>query len=313
MLLALIDQLPEKVLSLGDLVSLSFRKFRQNLSLYWKALIVPALGAAVGCNGSIFAFRHWVSIASKSMLAVGPFASHMAVVLVCIVIWSYSVWQLLLRASAITRLILALDDNFADAYKTIKTRTKATFLAYNLIVFPPFIILLLWTFVAFVFVSFIPIQQPLRLLIGSTGFGLIGFGLTVSLSLSTLFSALLVTIIAAEPLPVAECVQRANYFFRHRLLRGGSFICLITMSLVITYIACNSPIIIIDLLDTYAHIHFGLTVNSIARVFCEAVIDTGFNVISTGVAFTGYSLFYRDLRLRLEGQDLLSKIDNLPS
>jgi len=313
LLLALIDQLPEKVLSLGDLVSLSFRKFRQNLRLYWSALIIPAVGTAVGSNGAYYAFDHWVSIASKSMLAVGPFAMHMAMVLLGIIIWFVGVWEPITRASAIMRLILGLDQDYASAAKWIKSRSRSIFGAYNIIILPPLISLLLWTFVAFLFVSFIPIAQPQRLIVGSLGFGMIGFGLTVSISLSALFGALLLSIIASEGLPFGACLNRAFYFFKLRMLRGGSFICLMTMSLLLVFIACYSPVIILALVEQFTHADLGLQNRSVPIMFLEALLDTTFNVISFGIGFTGYGLFYRDLRLRLEGHDLLTKIEKLNS
>ncbi|MBU6450560.1 MAG: hypothetical protein KGS72_02195 [Cyanobacteria bacterium REEB67] len=300
-------------MSLGDLVSLSFRKCRQNFGLYWSALFVPALGASVGSEGAFFCFNHWVGIASKSMLAVAPFAAHMAIVLLCIIVWGVSIWELLLRASAIIRLILGLDATFAEAYKTIKMRGMATFLAYNLILLPPLALLLLWTFVAFLFVSFIPMQQPLRLIVGSVGFGLMGFGLTVSVALSSLFGALLTAIIACEGSAFSESIRRATFFFKQRMLRGGSFVCLLTLSLMVVYVACFSPIIVVDVVETYTHARLGLVSKSIGMQVLGAMLDTCFNVVSFGVAFTGYGLFYRDLCLRLEGRDILSKISKLPT
>ncbi len=212
---------------------------------------MPAVGAAVGSNGAFFAFNHWVSIASKSMLAVGPFAMHMAIVLVGIVVWFVSVWHLLLRASAIIRLMLGLDKTYEGARAEMEKRAGPIFTAYNLLLFPPLVSLLLWTFVALMVISFLPSQDPLRLIVGSLGFGLIGFGLTVTISLSSLFGALLVAIIACDTLPFAECVHRAYFFFRQRLLRGGSFISLMTMSLVLVYVACFSPIFLMTLIETY--------------------------------------------------------------
>jgi len=283
------------------------------LRLYWSALIIPAVGTAVGSNGAYYAFDHWVSIASKSMLAVGPFAMHMAMVLLGIIIWFVGVWEPITRASAIMRLILGLDQDYASAAKWIKSRSRSIFGAYNIIILPPLISLLLWTFVAFLFVSFIPIAQPQRLIVGSLGFGMIGFGLTVSISLSALFGALLLSIIASEGLPFGACLNRAFYFFKLRMLRGGSFICLMTMSLLLVFIACYSPVIILALVEQFTHADLGLQNRSVPIMFLEALLDTTFNVISFGIGFTGYGLFYRDLRLRLEGHDLLTKIEKLNS
>ena len=272
---------------------------------------MPALAAAVGSNGAYFCFNHWVGIASKSMLAVGPFAAHMAIILLGMVIWFVGVWQLLLCCSAIIRSILGLDEDFRSSYKWVKKRSGAIFLAYNVILLPPLMSLLVWTFVAFMFVSFLPSQDPQRVIVGSVGFGLIGFGMTVSVALSSLFGALLVAIIACEPLSFTDCVDRAIFFFRQRLLRGGSFICLMSMALVVVFVACYSPIFLIALAESYTHTDLGLASKSVLVRFLETVLDTGFNVISFGIGFTGYGLFYRDLRLRLEGADLLSKIDKL--
>ncbi len=311
MLLALIDQLPEKVLSLGDLVSLSFRKFSQNKAFYFKILIMPSVGAAVGSNGAFFSFNHWVSIASKSMLAVAPFATHMALVLLGIFVWFFSVWQLLLRSSAIIRLTLGIDSDYQSAAKEVKKRSGPIFTAYNLLLFPPLASLLLWTFAALVLISVLPYQDPQRLIVGSVGFGVIGFGLTVSIALTSLFGALLVAIIACDALSFNDSVQRAYFFFRYRLLRGGSFISLMTMSLVLVYVACFAPIFLMALAETYCHVDLGVQSRSIPVQFLKAILDTSFNVISFGIGFTGYGLFYRDLTLRLEGQDMLSKLARL--
>jgi hypothetical protein len=171
--------------------------------------------------------------------------------------------------------------------------------------------LLVWTFVAFLFVSLIPQAQPLRMIVSSFGFGLIGFGLTVSVALASLFGALSLAIIACEALPLAVCLKRAYYFFRERLLRGGSFICLMSVALLLVYVACFSPIFLMAIIENYTHADLGLASRSVYVQFVEAILDTSFNIVSFGIGFTGYGLFYRDLRLRLEGQDLLSKIDNL--
>lgn len=272
---------------------------------------MPALCTAVGSNGALLAFDHWVSIASRSMLAVGPFAAHMALVLLGFFIWFVGVWELILRSSAIVRMILGLDSDFGAACKWIKARSRSLFGAYSIILLPPLVSLLLWTFVAFLFVSFIPIPQPQRLLVGSIGFGIIGFGLTVSISLSALFGALLLSVIACEEGSFTHCLNRSYYFFKLRMLRGGSFICLITIALLLVCIACYSPIILLAIVEKLTHLDLGLESRSIPIDILGAAIDTTFNVISFGIGFTGYGLFYRDLRLRLEGQDLLSKLANL--
>jgi uncharacterized membrane protein YczE len=84
-----------------------------------------------------------------------------------------------------------------------------------------------------------------------------------------------------------------------------------TMALLLVYIAFFSPIFLMALAENYTHADLGVASKSVVMQFLSAMLDTGFNVISFGIGFTGYGLFYRDLRLRLEGQDLLNKIDKL--
>lgn len=236
---------------------------------------------------------------------------HMGLVLLGILLWFFCVWHLLLRASAIIRLVLGLDPDYQSAWQKVSKRSGMIFSAYNLLLFPPVVSLLLWALVAFFVISVLPQADPQRLIVGSIGFGVIGFGLTITVSLSSLFGALLMAIVACEELPFAESVKRAYFFFRQRLRRGGSFICLITLALLLVYVACFSPILVMALIEHFTHFDLGLGSKSVPVQFLKALLDTSFNVVSFGIAFTGYGLFYRDLTLRLEGQDMLTRIEKL--
>jgi hypothetical protein len=69
--------LPEKVLSLGDIVSLTFRRFRLYYKLYFKTLFWPAFFCSLASHIAYLSLQHWVSIAATSLLAATPFILHM--------------------------------------------------------------------------------------------------------------------------------------------------------------------------------------------------------------------------------------------
>ena len=86
--------LPEKVLSLADIVSLTFRRFRLYYKLYFKTLFWPAFFCSLASHIAYLSLQHWVSIAATSLLAATPFILHMGVSLLSMVVWFFSAWEL---------------------------------------------------------------------------------------------------------------------------------------------------------------------------------------------------------------------------
>jgi len=43
----------------------------------------------------------------------------------------------------------------------------------------------------------------------------------------------------------------------------------------------------------------------------EIALEVPFNIFTFSISFTAYGLFYRDLKLRLEGADLLARLARL--
>ena len=296
--------------SLGDLVGTAFRLVRRNAGLYWKALLVPAMLSALGSNLAQYSLKSWVQVAAKSQLAVTPFAIAMSVILVCIVVWFYAAWEMCLRCSAMARLLLGVNKGYQEAYARLKQRGWAVFGAYNLAVLPPLLVLMLWAVVAVAAVPLVPHGGTERYVVGALVFGAIGFFLTVSIAITSLYGAILMASAAVEDKPFKELLAKSLAFTRARPLRGGSYICLLTTALVLVSFAISSPVTIASIIHTLIVSRDGVasSMDSAEDPAYLQVVGAGFdvvlNMVTFAVAYTGYVLFYRDLKLRLEGSDL---------
>ncbi len=115
---------------------------------------------------------------------------------------------------------------------------------------------------------------------------------------------------AVEDKPFKELLAKSLAFTRARPLRGGSYICLLTTALVLVSFAISSPVTIASIIHTLIVSRDGVasSMDSAEDPAYLQVVGAGFdvvlNMVTFAVAYTGYVLFYRDLKLRLEGSDL---------
>lgn len=309
--LAEISPVTIRLNSLGDLVGLAFRIVRRNYRLYFGALMLPSCFAALGSALAQYSFKTWVSIAAESKLAVAPFALHMSVAFLGMLIWFFGFWELSIRSSALVRLTFGLESSFSESYRILRKRAGTVFLAYNLAVVPPLILMVVWSTVSVLLSPLVPREGMAHWVLGGATYGFIGFCLTVSLAFSLLFAALLIAVAAIEPVDIRAALGKSMEFLKARTLRGGSFICLFTAALVATYLAMASPIILISLIDSTVHGGKEVFCQSVFFRMLAALFDVVLNVILFAVGYTGDALYYRDVKLRVEGADLSGRLEEL--
>lgn len=305
--------LPEKVLSLGDIVSLTFRRFRLYYKLYFRTLFWPALFCSLAGHIAYLSVQHWVSIASTSLLAMTPFVLHMAVAFCSMVIWFFSAWELCLRSCALVRAVLCLDPDYKDSLGILKKRSATVFFACNLALLPPALCLIFWFVVILAVAAALNVAAggSAKVAIGAVLFAVIGFGLTVSVMISGLFGSLLLAIVTLEHISFIESFKRTWLLVSLRMMRGGSFTSLLAIAIALVCVVIESPLIILQVFEQASHASFKLSQTPYLIDFLEIILEVPFNIFTFSISFTAYGLFYRDLKLRLEGVDLLSRLARL--
>ncbi len=307
-----IEPPPARISSLGDLVSLSYRRFRLHYKLYFKILFWPSLLASVGQHMALFCFMQWLKIASHSLLAWPPFLSHMALVMLGVFVWFFSLLELCMRCSAMVRTELGLESTYADSLAALKKRLGTIFLVYNLALFPPLVCLVVCAVLMFMTVNIITsIPEALRLGVSTVFYGVIGFVSTVAISITSLAASMLLAIVTFESHSLIDSCKRTYFLLRHRLWRGGSFACLLGIFVALIYFAANSPVQIAYVIEKMNHGGFNSTELPIYLQVIEAAFDTVLTIVIFAVTYIGYGFFYRDLKLRLEGADITSRVDLL--
>jgi hypothetical protein len=310
----LFEALPNRVMSLGDLVGLAFRCFRSNLGAYVKVLGWPAACASLASRLALLSVQDWTRIASSSQLAFEPFLVRMLLAFVCLIFWFVSTWKLSVGACALVRYILSMESDLKTSLDVMRGRSVPVLVAYNLALLPPLLAVAAWIGLSVAGMLILPNKEPWHFLAGGFFFGLIGFGLTVSIALTSLYGSLLVSVTALEPLKMKQCLLRTWEFVRARPLRGGSFTCLIVIAVTALCVAIAAPLDILTVFEAFtrAKMHL-MTESPIYLQILQTFVDMILNIVSFAIMTTGYGLFYRDLRLRLEGDDLVKRLRSIES
>lgn len=273
---------------------------------------MPALLSAVGGNLVSWAFKTWIQVAKLNFQgSVQPFMIYMSLAFFGIILWFLAAWELILRCSALARMMLGLEDNFAEAYQLLKKRTWAIFGAYNLAVVPPLLVLCIWGAVAFVAARLVPAEPTMHFLVGGLIYGAIGFALTISLAVTSLYGAILMASAALEDAKFSKLMSISLHLVRMRPMRGGSFVCLLSIAIILASFALEAPVTIASTINVILNRQNEAAQDpALLHVFATA-FDLVTNIVSFAVAYVGYALFYRDLQLRLEGSDISDRISKL--
>ncbi len=218
-----------------------------------------------------------------------------------------------MRSCALVRTVLCVDSDYKDSFAILKKRSGSVFFACNFALLPPALCLIFWSIVIVAAAAAlnISISGPERVAIGSLVFAVIGFALTVSVMISGLFGSLLLAIVTIEQLSFKESFKRTWFYVKMRMMRGGSFTSLLAVAVALVCIVIESPMIILQLFTQTPHAGFKLSVAPYVLEALEAVLEVPFNIFTFSISFTAYGLFYRDLKLRLEGADLIARLARL--
>lgn len=299
---------PERTLSLGDIVGLSFKMFRERFRLFFSIFIWPSLICSLAIVGMKWCFVLFTEVKTYD---VGLFMTYLSGGVICLIVMILAQWKMMLRSLSIVRMVLLAPLAMKDAAAYSSNRKWATLLVYNLGVFAPFLVLVFWGAVA-VFVLLLNTHKTISGLLCGLFLGVDGLLMTITACWTVLFTSIAFCVLAAENESIGGIFRRTSKLAFPYLWRGGSFVCLLGLSLLVVAVSLELPVIILSTVDSLQRGGQHMTYRLPVHLEVLAVIsDTLVNMILLSVAVIADALYYNDLRLRLEGLDILKQLDRM--
>ncbi len=303
---------PDIPLSLGDLVGRSFRVFREQFRFVTSTIIWPTLLATLSISGMRWCILHFLSSHSYDFQSI---ILHLVAILLCLSMLAVAQWELAIRSVCIVRVVLGLSEDYKSANTYARRRKWAAVLLYTIAAIAPLIVILFWTALS---VGFVVVSNhlPFAQVISFFYFAIVGLAFTCTVSWSLLGSALAFTIVSSEDEKLKTVWQRTYELMRNYMWRGGSFVVLLGVTLFVVTGALDLPLLLASLFDAWR--------NSFAADYdmpwyleaLSALVDCIINTLLLSVVPIANALYYNDLRLRVEGCDIivrLEKLENLGS
>jgi hypothetical protein len=306
----LFEALPENPQTLGDLVGRGIRIFRSRAGFLFSILLWPSILTCAGMTMCRLVFVHWVNLHTMS---VPIFVLHATFVFAGICIFTYAQWELMLRGLAILRLTVGDCDHYVEAYNYSKKRWLAALLIYSLTVLLPLLVLLFWSILA-AGIMYAGRQYHLFPYLTILPFALIGLLSTTTLAWSFLVGSMMLCVLACEDIPVMQVITRGEQLSLSHLWRGGSFVCLLAIVLLLISLAIDMPLIVISVFDMSANSGPQQAMAFQLPLYLEvitAVWEGLLNIVVFSIALIADGLYYRDVRLRLDGLDITARLSRL--
>ncbi len=307
----MLETLPEKPQTLGDLIGHSIRIFRSNVPLLYSVFLWPSIATCASMAACRLIFGHWISLHKMSLEL---FSLHAVAELVSISVLAFAQWELMLRGLAVLRLTVVGDDSYEQAYQYAIRRWRAALLVYTLTIVMPLFVMIFWTIVGILVILFAQ-QFNLKQHITMLPFAVIGLLFTLTLCWSFLFGSMMLCVLACENINVKQAVERAESLSLHYLWRGGSFVALLGIVLLLLSFAIDMPLIVISLLDSYFHSgpsQFGIAYQ--LPMYLEVLTacwGSIMNIVLFSIAIIADGLYYHDVCLRFDGLDIKMKLAQL--
>lgn len=235
--------------------------------------------------------------------------------LVCILVHIYAQWQIALRSIAVMRITAKSAPTYKEAYHYACSKVGQLILVYGLAVLAPALIIGFWLLfdllIAWQWPNNIILCWLARLLLAVNG-----IALGVSFVWVLLWCSLTLCVLACENVPLLEIFKRAFSLAKSSLIRGICFMCLLLICIFALQTACQLPILAVRLIDviirgitgsptTVSAVYHPSAFAEMITVFLSSLI--GILICSIGCAT--YAIYYLDLRQRLEGVDIVNKIE----
>lgn len=234
---------------------------------------------------------------------------HLSGILILIVLAMWGQFVLAVRSVAVIRFALGFAESYKDALIQAKRMGWTIFWVYNLAVLFPFLVAAF--FVSLSIVTSLLFMGPLKpvypLLYPSLAIQ--GGSLTFCFAWSVLWTSLAYCILACENLKMRQLIAKTNEMTKRYLWRGGSFVCLLCITLVLVSVCLALPVFGLAVFEARVGGPGGSSLLTLIKEVAEAVWFCLINILLMGVAFVAEGLYYRDVRLRMEGLDILNNLN----
>lgn len=305
------EALPDSPLTMGDLVGRSFRAFRLRMPFFFQVFFWPCIISSASMTGVKVCAALWLESPTHSfdlfMKLCGAILASFAVLL-------FAQWELSLRSLAVVRLLMQVDDTYAQCLAYARKRKWAVLTVYNAAVFLPIVAVAVWagciiaTCLLWQHSGFVLRALSVLAVCGEAAL------MTVSFAWAILATSLLFSVLACENLPFKALQKRTMELTMRYLWRGGSFFCLLGLALILVAVSLDMPIFVMSIFEAAVHGQNAAHATYQAPLYLEiasAIWECVLNIVLLGVALLADGLYYNDLRLRSEGLDILTKLGQL--
>lgn len=219
-------------------------------------------------------------------------------------------WIVALRASAIYRVTFGIDSDFQAAMKYANRRRWAIFSIFTFGSFIPLFVViavLLVFLLIFVLKDLGIVGQLLAMPVAFLG----GLLVVLSTAFSILITTLLFAAISSENKSLSQIFKLAFELGWRYPLRGGSFVCLLFVSMCAFLIASSCFLLPFEAYESYSAARAGLEEFPFYLRVLETVSQTINNIISMALTVIAAGLYFRDVQFRFAGTDLLERLSKL--
>ncbi len=235
---------------------------------------------------------------------------HLLGLSLCLCLLAVAQWELAVRSVTIIRVALGLDNDYKSANVYARHRQWAALLFYSAAGALPAMVVIFWFAVCGVFIALaqrLPVSQIIQFFF----FAIIGLVFTCTVSWSLLGSSLAFTVLSSEDKSLSVICVRTYELMKNYMWRGGSFVILLTVTLFAVTGALDLPIFVASLFDAWRN---GITAGYEMPLYMEvlsAFVDSIINILLLSIAPIANALYYNDLRMRVEGRDILMRLEKL--
>jgi hypothetical protein len=294
--------------SVGDIIGRGFRLFRQNVPLLLREQIMPCI--VMACGHIILQFA--ASYGMKNPKDLGLMLMGLAGFGIGMVISLIGLWLLTVRQFAFVRLANGLSETYEEA-RQFAFRKKWTIVGlFFLSYFFGVGIVVFWSVEIILSVFFGAKILPLSIIGMSIGI----IGLLVSIGLLSIYYLLMTAALACEDQHWTPLLSRVFHLLRHDVWRACGFAILLSLIITIFSWTLSLPVVALAVfelvrsgfpanhMDAAAAMPFYCLVLS---QFWQAII----NMFLVPISFMSAGLFYRDLKVRQEGLDVVQRLTQL--
>lgn len=292
--------------SVGDLIGRAFRFYRINVPLVMQILMWPTV---ISIAGKVAMQWGFATIARKEWAAIIPAGTAIGIGWIVTVI---AIFYLTIRQLALVRIANGFSENFKEAYDFLHKRIWVIILLMLLGYLIACAAIGVWL-VEMVLCALLFKAGTAMIVVGSVGF-LIGiFGMTVSVLIFWLVGLVVLAVVACEDRGIGSVISRGFSLpmrdFGRTLLLG--LLLFITVS-ALSY-PLSLPAVGITFFEFFRHGMSAEHMTDPSKMPMYVLVLTQaweslVNMLLWPVTWLTYGLFYYDLRVRQEGLDVLQNL-----